>query len=91
MAASCTIGPSRPIEPPVEMVTREETLFTTVSRTRMMPLPRTMTSMKSRDPCARDQRWPKKRMSPATNPPAVGMPRRHGHGSVVAAPSIGPL
>ena len=41
--------PSRPMEPPVEMVTSDEKLFTRVDRTRMMPLPSTTTSMKSFD------------------------------------------
>ncbi len=47
MDASCTMGPSRPMEPPEEMVMSEERLFTTVARMRMTPLPRTTASMKS--------------------------------------------
>src|SRR5579863_4603050 len=45
--ASCTIGPSRPIDPPEEIVTSEEILLISVARTRMTPLPRTTASIKS--------------------------------------------
>jgi len=45
MEASCTMDPSRPIEPPEEMVTSEERLFHDVARTRITPVPRTTASM----------------------------------------------
>ena len=62
--ASCTMGPSRPIEPPEEMVTSDERLFTTVARMRMTPLPSTTASMKSADFPAVDQLLAEKQNRP---------------------------
>jgi hypothetical protein len=70
------------------MVMSDERLFTSVERTRMMPLPSTTTSMKSFD--LPGQRRPNNRIAPATSPPAVGIRMRPYHGRLVAAPSIGP-
>ena len=44
-AASCTIGPSRPIEPPEAMVKSEEMLRISVGRAAIVPSPTTTASM----------------------------------------------
>ena len=44
-AASCTIGPSRPIEPPEPMENSAAVLFTRLARTGIRPLPIAMASM----------------------------------------------
>ncbi len=45
IAASCTIGPSRPIDPPEAIESSEDALFTSVDRTPMRPSPTRITSM----------------------------------------------
>ena len=87
--ASCTIGPSRPIEPPEEIVTSDERLFTTVARTRITPLPTTTASMKSAERPACDHLFPKSKIEPAIRPPAVGITTRAHQGSVAVAYSSG--
>ena len=45
IAASCTIGPSRPIDPPEAMLNNEDTEFITVARRPMRPSPTSTASM----------------------------------------------
>ena len=44
-AASCTRGPSRPMEPPDEIVNAAEAHFTKLDRAESIPWPSTMASM----------------------------------------------
>ncbi len=45
IAASCTIGPSRPIEPPEAIDRSDERLFDRVARNPIRPSPTRMASM----------------------------------------------
>jgi hypothetical protein len=44
---SCTIAPSRPIDPPEATVSSDEAHFTRLGRMRIVPSPSAMASMKS--------------------------------------------
>ena len=45
IAASCTMAPSRPIEPPEEMVSSEDSALASVTRKPMRPSPTSTASM----------------------------------------------
>src|SRR6185437_6668288 len=73
VAESCTMPPSRPIEPPVPIVTSDERNFIKPVRNGSRPSPATTTSSKLLVPCFPTIRRPKKRISPAHNPPIAGV------------------
>src|ERR1035437_1762603 len=76
VAASCTMPPPRPIEPPEPIVTSEDKNFTTPLRNGKRPSPATTTSSRLLERSGPAIRKPQCSTSPAHKPPMVGVSTR---------------
>ena len=72
-APICTIGPSRPTEPPVPIVRADAAVFTRATRGRIFPPFRAIDSMTSGTPCPRASAARKVTRGPTRSPPSVGI------------------
>src|SRR6185437_549921 len=72
VAESCTMPPSRPIDPPLPIVTSDERNLMNPVRNGNRPSPATTTSRRLLVPWRPTMRSPQKRISPAHSPPMAG-------------------
>src|SRR6516164_6062810 len=76
VADSCVMPPSRPIEPPEPIVTRDERNLMMPLRNGRRPSPATTTSSRFVERCGPARRKPQYNTRPAHNPPRVGVTTR---------------
>jgi len=81
----CTIGPSRPTDPPEPMVTAEATVRTATVRDRMTPPRTAAASITSGTPCPLASRGNSVTRGPTIRPPRAGIRSRAYQGRLRAA------
>ncbi len=69
----CTVGPTRPADPPDPMVMEEVTAQTASTRLRILPFFRTTASMTRSTPFSATASGKYRRVKPMINPPSMGM------------------
>ncbi|MCZ7617742.1 MAG: hypothetical protein M5U32_05335 [Myxococcota bacterium] len=78
----CTIGPSRPAEPPEPIVIADASVVIATTRGRITPPRRAIASMTAGTPCPRDSRANQNKNGPTIAPPRAGASMRRHHGAV---------